>query len=187
MATGQRSSANDIPVVEQSWGVFNCPRCNSTHAALSGIDSFPIFDRYEEKTKLISAVFDEVQRARPAITSVEALMTMTKKMIATINVPQVKTLTTTVTTTNTKSSPPDKRLIKAEPASFKTGSSEIDVRSSLSDDEKCSIHELERSMFCKEDGCQRNVIAPENSFVYCRDPDIVDTIRRPLKFNFSRT
>ena len=58
------------------------------------------------------------------------------------------------------------------------------------EDAECPIHALERSMFCKEDGCQRNicpmclmkdhsnhdVIAPENGYVYCSDPSIVDRI-----------
>ena len=58
------------------------------------------------------------------------------------------------------------------------------------EDAECPIHALERSLFCNEDGCQRNVcpvclmkdhskhdiIAPENGFVYCSDPSIVARI-----------
>ena len=56
-------------------------------------------------------------------------------------------------------------------------------KSSSTQDEKCRKHGIERSLFCKGDGCQRNicpvclmkdhsyhdVIAPENGFVYCSD------------------
>ena len=58
------------------------------------------------------------------------------------------------------------------------------------EDAECPIHALERSMFCKEDGCHRNicqicmmkdhsnhdVIAPENGFVYSSNPSVVDRI-----------
>ena len=59
----------------------------------------------------------------------------------------------------------------------------IEFRKSSTQDEKCRKHGIERSLFCKGDGCQRNicpiclmkdhsyhdVIAPENGFVYCSD------------------
>ena len=62
----------------------------------------------------------------------------------------------------------------AEPSEFRKCSTQ---------DDKCPKHGIERSLFCKGDGCQRNVcpvclmkdhsyhdvIAPENGFVYCSD------------------
>ena len=160
--------------MEQNWGVFNCPLCNSTHAALTGIDSFPF---YFESSDVL---FDNALRAGRATTSDKVLATMTKT-IATTNVTTPKTLTTTRTTTTTKST---------HPGAGQTEYSLFNTEPSVSDDEKCIIHGLERSMFCKEDGCQRNVCsvclmknhgnhavtAREYGFVYCSDPSVVDTI-----------
>ena len=58
----------------------------------------------------------------------------------------------------------------------------------------CPFHGIKASLLCKEDDCHRNiceiclirdhsyhdVIAPENGFVYCRDPDIVDSVEKDM-------
>ena len=95
-------------------------------------------------------------------------------------------MTTTVTTTSVEAVSKLMTTATISPAA----AAATPQSSSPNEDVKCPIHGLEASLFCKDDGCQRNVcpvcmmknhsnhdvIVPENGFVYCRDPIILGKV-----------
>ena len=94
-------------------------------------------------------------------------------------------MTTAATTTSAEAVSEMMTTATTSPAAAATSQS-----SSPNEDVKCPIHGLEGSLFCKDEGCQRNVcavcmmknhsnhdiIAPENGFVYCRDPIVLGNV-----------
>ena len=95
-------------------------------------------------------------------------------------------MTTAATTTSAEAVSEMMTTPTASPRSAAT----TPLSSSPNEDVKCPIHGLETSLFCKDDSCQRKVctvcmmknhsnhdiIAPENGFVYCRDPIVLGQV-----------
>ena len=99
-------------------------------------------------------------------------------------------MTTTATTAEAEAVSKLMTTATTSPAAAAAAAAATPQSSSPNEDVKCPIHGLEASLFCKDDGCQRNVcavcmmknhnnhdvIVPENGFVYCRDPIILGKV-----------
>ena len=78
----------------------------------------------------------------------------------------------------------------AFPENWSRGEAPTETTTAPDENAKCPIHRSKTSLYCKDDGCQKymcavcmmkdhkshEIIAPENGFVYCSDPSVVDKV-----------